>query len=472
MAAVRESPDKPSALILDRESIDTRLPEQCKAINPELLTIQLNEHFSLEDIVLLLEGGNIDRCFAKPYDKNLLKSEIYTHMLTPASMPRSTLIKQESEAPLPTYTAMIVDDESVATRFLTKQLRKLDCPCELLVADSAEQALELYAKSDAELALVISDQRMPGKQGHQLLNEIRQRNPDTIRMLTSAYEEVDVALNAVNEGNIRRYIRKPWQAEEIKTLISEAVHSYHHKKASMQDQRLSLEESYRDILTQRQARLEQALSAPLQSCLSVKDTALCLQTFFTQLQAIETLPASFASLRASRDTSLEQTLVADFAEISSKKLRQLQSLIAHRSLHPEKLAAALSEHMRQRDQQALSADDASEQNHEHLLAHFVVQCLQQVLQASGMQLSHCNLNADAGHLKLEILDGQCLPVLKHLLSAHTQVSPQMLEQQSSLLMLFIISQCTPLTLACEASAQGLQFSLQVSVEGSPADKRC
>lgn len=465
--ALRQAADEPTTLILDREIFDNTLPEQCKLISPGLLTIQLNHHFSLEDIVMLLEGGNIDRCFAKPYDRNLLKSEIYTHMLTPASAIQnpaapSAPAERESQENRQKYTAMIVDDETVATRFLSKQLRQLNCPCELLIADSAEQALELYSKCNTEIALVISDQRMPGKQGHQLLNEIRRRNPDTIRMLTSAYDEVDVALNAVNEGNIRRYIKKPWQAGHIKTLISEAVQSYRHAKANTQDQQFSIEQAYHNILTDRQVKLEKALAGPVETCLCDTESAHCLKLFFACLNTIKTLPASAASLRASRETSLEDDLVKDFIATVKQKTAHLTSLLSKSSGNTNSLALALSELVGNNNKLPVHDDECPEQ----ALAQFIVQCLQQVIQASGMQLSHCQLQHNNDHLRLDVLNQQCLPILKHLLSAHTRVSPQMLEQQSGLLMLFIISKCTQLSLDCKASARGLCLTLQLPLGSS------
>lgn len=92
------------------------------------------------------------------------------------------------------------------------------------LAESGGQALELMAQG--EVAVLLSDQRMPGISGVELLTLARQRYPDTERYLVTAYSNLDEAIQAVNQGHIRRYLRKPWAAHEIRQAIREGIETW------------------------------------------------------------------------------------------------------------------------------------------------------------------------------------------------------------------------------------------------------
>ncbi len=92
------------------------------------------------------------------------------------------------------------------------------------LAESGEQALELMAQN--EVAVLLSDQRMPGLTGVELLTMARQRYPDTERYLVTAYSNLDEAIQAVNLGHIRRYLRKPWAAHDIRQAIREGIETW------------------------------------------------------------------------------------------------------------------------------------------------------------------------------------------------------------------------------------------------------
>lgn len=87
--------------------------------------------------------------------------------------------------------------------------------------ETGERALEFLAEND--VSVLLSDQRMPGLTGVELLTLAKQRHPDTERFLVTAYSNLDEAIEAVNQGNIRRYLRKPWQAQEVRQAIREGI---------------------------------------------------------------------------------------------------------------------------------------------------------------------------------------------------------------------------------------------------------
>ncbi len=109
-----------------------------------------------------------------------------------------------------------------------------------IVTFSDPQAAIDYAASN-EVAVFLSDQRMPGKNGTQVLQEVTASSPNTIRMLVTAYADLDEAIAAINKGHIRRYVRKPWNADELLATLQESLEQYTLSKKQEQMQRRLME---------------------------------------------------------------------------------------------------------------------------------------------------------------------------------------------------------------------------------------
>ncbi|WP_045836510.1 response regulator [Hyphomicrobium sp. 99] len=118
---------------------------------------------------------------------------------------------------------LIVDDEPQAVKYFKKAF---GTRYDVLTATSADEAESLILSGNHNIALVISDQRMPGRSGVSLLNRIRNERPDIIRMLTTAYADLDSAIDAVNKGEILRYISKPWDLRVLEAEIEQAITFY------------------------------------------------------------------------------------------------------------------------------------------------------------------------------------------------------------------------------------------------------
>lgn len=115
---------------------------------------------------------------------------------------------------------LIVDDEPQAVKYFKKAFgTKYD----VLTATSADEAEAIVLSGNHNIGLVITDQRMPGRSGVSLLNRIRSERPDIIRMLTTAYADLDSAIDAVNKGEILRYISKPWDLRVLEAEIDQAI---------------------------------------------------------------------------------------------------------------------------------------------------------------------------------------------------------------------------------------------------------
>jgi len=439
-----------SALVIDQEVIDSSLSSLCKSVHPKILSIQLHRDIALDAIVSLLDSGLTDKCFAKPYDANIIRSEIFTAAL---GVDDNRLIPLTVDGADKTFSVLIVDDEKIATKFLSKQLQHLGCPCHILVAANAEEALVIIEEQKSNLAMIISDHRMPGITGNQLLSEVQKYCPHIIRMLTSAYEEVDIALNAVNEGRIYRYIKKPWNAEEINSIIKLSLFEFKSRLKKAREQELNLQQQYQLILDERKLNIEKNLIEVVNKFGGEGG----LEFFYACLNQISPLPSGKASLRASLETDIETRLVLDFSNKVKQRLLPLKDkLLPTSSEAVVTLIRKLCESDIEATQHMLSEAVCS-----MYLDVEILVCLQQLLMSSGLDFRAMAL-LDEGHesvLKLKV--GTDLSLYRHILSAHTQVSEQMLQQQCELLILLLICRKLDLDIAIEGSAQSFQLSIKL-----------
>ena len=116
------------------------------------------------------------------------------------------------------HTVLFVDDEVNILKALQRLLRSEDMT--VLAASRGQEALDLLESTPAQV--VISDQRMPEMSGVDLLSQVRERWPDVVRMMLTGYTEIDVAVEAINRGEIYRLITKPWNDDELRATIRQA----------------------------------------------------------------------------------------------------------------------------------------------------------------------------------------------------------------------------------------------------------
>lgn len=119
-------------------------------------------------------------------------------------------------------TILLVDDEASILASLRRVLRGENY--RILTAGSGEEALKLLALHP--VGVVLSDQRMPGMSGSELLAQIRVMYPKTVRMVLSGYTGLDSLTEAINRGEISRFLTKPWQNEEIIDAVRDAFRRY------------------------------------------------------------------------------------------------------------------------------------------------------------------------------------------------------------------------------------------------------
>jgi len=94
----------------------------------------------------------------------------------------------------------------------------------VLTASSAADGLALM--KEHEIGVVLTDQRMPGMTGIELLEKVESEYPETIRLLITAYSDLQAAEDAINRGHVRRYMRKPWEPEVLRAELRDAIDLY------------------------------------------------------------------------------------------------------------------------------------------------------------------------------------------------------------------------------------------------------
>jgi response regulator RpfG family c-di-GMP phosphodiesterase len=157
-------------------------------------------------------------------------------------------------------TLLFVDDEIN----ILNALRRLFRPhgYRILIADSGAKGLEILAQESVDL--VISDMRMPVMDGARFLAQVKVRSPGSVRILLTGYADMESTIAAINQGEIYRYITKPWEDEEVVALVAGAL----------EIKRLERDKLRLEALTKRQNDELNALNATLEQRVLERTSAL------------------------------------------------------------------------------------------------------------------------------------------------------------------------------------------------------
>ena len=120
---------------------------------------------------------------------------------------------------------LLVDDEESILNSLRRLLRGQ--PYDVLLATGGAQALEIMAQQPIDL--VMSDARMPNMDGATFLAHVHQLYPHTTRIMLTGYADPEAIIKAINEGQIHRYISKPWHDEELLLTLRQSL-AYQHSE--------------------------------------------------------------------------------------------------------------------------------------------------------------------------------------------------------------------------------------------------
>ncbi|AZF09327.1 Response regulator [Pseudomonas sp. R2-37-08W] len=150
---------------------------------------------------------------------------------------------------------LLVDDEESILNSLRRLLRSQ--PYEVVLATSGAQALEIMATRPIDL--VMSDARMPGMDGATLLAEVHRLYPATGRILLTGYADLTTIVKAINDGQIHRYISKPWNDEELQLVLQQTLEHQRLERLAREqnDQLKALNATLEKRVTARTAELQQ-----------------------------------------------------------------------------------------------------------------------------------------------------------------------------------------------------------------------
>jgi putative nucleotidyltransferase with HDIG domain len=172
------------------------------------------------------------------------------------------------------HTVLFVDDEVNILKAIQRLFRNEDM--NVVCASRGSEALELLEKLPAQA--VVTDQRMPEMSGVDLLSHVRERYPDVVRMMLTGYTEMNIAVEAINRGEIYRLITKPWNDDELRATIRQAFEQSDLKEEikrlnqitreqnfKLQDMNRNLEGKVRDRTKQLAAKHQELRTAYVQT---------------------------------------------------------------------------------------------------------------------------------------------------------------------------------------------------------------
>lgn len=117
---------------------------------------------------------------------------------------------------------LVVDDEPDNLDLLYRTFRR---DFNVLKADSGISALQILA-TEGEVAVIISDQRMPEMKGTEFLSKTVPQFPDTVRIILTGFTDIEDLVDAINAGQVYKYITKPWDPGELKAVVQRAAETY------------------------------------------------------------------------------------------------------------------------------------------------------------------------------------------------------------------------------------------------------
>jgi two-component system probable response regulator PhcQ len=124
---------------------------------------------------------------------------------------------------MPNSRILIVDDEENILNSLKRLLRKE--PYEILTAIDGEEGLKIL--DDHQVDLIVSDLKMPQMNGIEFLKRAKEKNPVPLRIMLTGHADLKSVVDAIDQGEVYRFLLKPWNDEELKMTIRQTLDYYH-----------------------------------------------------------------------------------------------------------------------------------------------------------------------------------------------------------------------------------------------------
>ncbi len=198
--------------------------EKAKKIFPDAIRFLLTGRSDMDAIVDAVNKGEIHRYLTKPWNDADLTLQVRQSL----EQYELRLDNKPLLTPKRKHTIIVVDDEKEIIIALRRLFRK--DRYQILAATSGQEGLELLKKLEKPVSLIISDQRMPGMNGAQFLERAKKISPDAIRFLLTGYSDMDAIVEAINKGEIHRYLKKPWNDDALMLEVRQSLEAYEHKQ--------------------------------------------------------------------------------------------------------------------------------------------------------------------------------------------------------------------------------------------------
>lgn len=152
-------------------------------------------------------------------------------------------------------SVLVVDDEPYLLPTVTSLLSS---DFDVLTAESAEAAQEVFGRHEVDI--ILTDQKMPGMSGVQLLEWVRRHSPKTVRLLMTGYAELDDVVEAINRGHVYHYLLKPWRTEELQQAMRHAADQFllERSREQLLDELRRLNQALEDRVAERTRQLQEA----------------------------------------------------------------------------------------------------------------------------------------------------------------------------------------------------------------------
>ena len=309
---------------------------------------------------------------------------------------------------------LIVDDELSILKALNRLLRNKGCP--IRTASSGAEGLKQIRESDVPIALIISDQRMPEMNGAQFLEQAKALMPDAMRFLLTGYSDLGAVIDAVNKGEIHRYLTKPWNDEELALSVSQALEHYRvvgenrrlldvtrRQNQELGDLNRHLEDKVRERTLEIQAKNE-ALSA-----LNTKLEQSFMDTIRLMSSLIETLNPKLGKYM--RHVAHLSILVAGDLGLSADDVHQIEMA----ALIHEVGLLGLPDRFWEKDEKELSESESRQFNNHPVIASV---CLEPIEKLSAVsQIVRCHHECVDGSGFPDGIRDEAIPIGARIIAA-------------------------------------------------------
>jgi len=211
-------------------------------------------------------------------------------------------------------TILFVDDE----KNILSSLKRLFRPVidKIFIAESGAKGLEILNEESVDI--IVSDMRMPEMDGAEFLEKVTEQWPDTVRILLTGYADITSTINAVNKGNIYRYVSKPWEDNDLKITIKQAMETKFLEQERLRLQKLSekqneelkeLNQNLEEKVEQRTEQLRQTMTELESTHANLKKSYISTVKVFSNLIELrEGTVAGYSRKVAEQSTKIAKKL--------------------------------------------------------------------------------------------------------------------------------------------------------------------